>query len=186
MNQHGHLRSVVVSVARSSTHSFSKTCTREISLIKGLGVDGDAHMGATVKHRSRVKANPYQPNLRQVHLIGVELVRELLGEGFDIAPGQIGENIMTEGLDLITLPKGTRLRLGNEAVVEITGLRNPCYQLNDFRPGLMQAVLDRDENGNLIRKAGVMSVVLASGVVREGDAIAVELPTGPHEPLACV
>jgi MOSC domain-containing protein YiiM len=154
-----------------------------IRLVEGLGVAGDAHAGVTVKHRSRVARDPSQPNLRQVHLIHAELHDELRAAGFDVVAGQMGENITTAGVDLLGLPTGTRLRLGDEAVVEVTGLRNPCAQLDGIQPGLMAATLDRDERGRLIRKAGVMGVVLAGGEVRAGDEIRVELPPEPHRPL---
>jgi MOSC domain-containing protein YiiM len=180
----------VAAVSRSATHTLSKPNEGQIRLLAGLGVEGDAHAGTTVKHRSRVARNPSQPNLRQVHLIHVELHAELHQElrsaGFAVAAGQMGENVTTEGIDLLGLPTGTRLRLGDEAVVEVTGLRNPCAQLDTIHPGLMAAVLDRDADGNLIRKAGVMGVVVASGAVRAGDPITVELPEGPHQPLAPV
>lgn len=173
----------VIAVSLSPTHSFGKQTMGEIQLVAGFGVEGDAHAGATVRHRSRVAIDPTQPNLRQVHLIHSELHDELRAAGFDIGPGQMGENITTRGIDLLALPTGTLLRLGDEAVVRVTGLRNPCSQLDDFRPGLMAAVLGRDETGKLIRKVGIMGIVLASGRVRPGDAIAVELPLPPHEPL---
>jgi MOSC domain-containing protein YiiM len=146
-------------------------------------VEGDAHLGETVKHRSRVARDPTQPNLRQVHLIHAELHDELRAAGFVVSAGQMGENVTTRGVDLLGLPTGTRLRLGNSAVVEITGLRNPCVQLDDFQSGLMAAVLDRDEQGNLIRKAGVMAIVLAGGEIKPGDTIMVELPPEPHRAL---
>ena len=173
----------VAAVSRSATHTLIKGNQAAIKLLAGLGVEDDAHMGVTVKHRSRVARDPSQPNLRQVHLIHAELHDELRGSGFDVAPGQMGENITTRGIDLLGLPTGTRLRFGAEAVVEITGLRNPCAQLDQIQHGLMAAVLDRDEQGNLVRKAGVMGVVVASGLVRPGDAVAVELPREPHRPL---
>lgn len=173
----------VQAVSRSATHSMTKGNHPVIRLVEGSGVEGDAHAGATVKHRSRVARDPEQPNLRQVHLIHAELHEELRTRGLVIAAGQMGENITTQGVDLLALPARTRLRLGTEAVVEITGLRNPCAQLNGIHPGLMEAVLDRDEEGNLIRKAGVMTVVVAGGSVRPGDAITVELPPPPHQPL---
>ncbi len=149
-------------------------------LVVGVGVDNDAHAGVTVQHRSRVRADPTQPNLRQVHLIHAELYDELRDRGFDVAPGEMGENITTRGLDLLALPRGTRLYLGVHAIVEVTGLRNPCYQLDDFQPGLMKAVLDRDEQGRPIRKAGIMGVVVAGGPVRPHDRVGVELPARPH------
>ena len=173
----------VAAVSRSATHTLIKGNEPAIQLIQGLGVDGDAHAGVTVKHRSRVARDPSQPNLRQVHLIHAELHEELRSSGFDVSAGQMGENITTEGIDLLGLPTGTRLHLGEGAIVEITGLRNPCLQLDQIQEGLMAAVLDRDEQGNLIRKAGIMGVVIAGGLVRQGDAIAVELPTAPHQPL---
>lgn len=173
----------VTAVCCSSTHSFGKPPVDIIRLLEGLGVEGDAHLGRTVKHRSRVAADPTEPNLRQVHLIHAELHDELQAAGFDVAPGQMGENITTRGIDLLALPTGTLVRLGPEAVVEITGLRSPCAQLDAFQPGLMAAVLDRDESGRLIRKAGIMGVVRAGGVVRPGDAATVELPPPPHRPL---
>lgn len=173
----------VTAVSLSPIHSFSKLNGREIRLIAGLGVDGDAHAGTTVQHRSRVAGDPSQPNLRQVHLIHRELHDELRQAGFNVAAGVMGENITTSGVDLLGLATGTLLRIGDQAVVEITGLRNPCAQLNTLQAGLMRAVLDRDESGNLVRKAGVMGVVLASGTVRPGDPITVEAPIGPHQPL---
>lgn len=175
--------SKVVAVCCSSTHSFGKPPLAAIRLLAGLGVEGDAHLGRTVKHRSHVVADPTQPNLRQVHLIHTELHDELRAAGFDVSPGQMGENVTTRGVDLLALPIGTLLRLGPEAVVEVTGLRNPCTQLDAFRPGLMAAVLDRDESGRLVRKAGIMGVVRAGGVVRPGDVVDVELPPPPHRPL---
>jgi MOSC domain-containing protein YiiM len=174
---------IVTTVSRSAAHRFSKPNKGAIRLLAALGVEGDAHAGATVKHRSRVARDPTQPNLRQVHLIHAELHDELLAAGFAVSPGAMGENVTTRGLDLLALPTGTRLRLGTDAVVEVTGLRNPCRQLDRFRPGLMAAVLDRDAEGRLVRKAGIMGVVLAGGAVRPGDAIRVELPPGPHRPL---
>ena len=157
-----------------------------ISLLAGLGVAGDAHQGETVKHRSRVAQNPNQPNLRQVHLIHAELHDELRRRGFEVAAGQMGENVTTRGLDLLALPTGAMLRLGATAVVEITGLRNPCLQLDGLQAGLMAATLERDAAGNLIRKAGVMGIVRRGGDVRAGDVIQVELPAEPHRPLAPV
>jgi len=168
--------SVVTAVSRSGRHTFSKPTQLMIRLIAGQGVEGDAHLGETVKHRSRVARDPTQPNLRQVHLIHAELFEELRAAGFRIAPGNLGENVTTQGLDLLGLPTGTQLRLGDTAVVEVTGLRNPCVQIDRFQQGLMAAVLDRDREGNLVRKAGVMAVVLAGGEVKPGDAIAVSLP----------
>ncbi len=173
----------VLAVHRSATHSLSKSGQLAIQLIAGLGVADDAHAGVTVQHRSRVARDPSQPNLRQVHLIHIELHEELRERGFDVAAGQMGENITTKGVDLLGLPIGTRLRLGDEAVIEITGLRNPCKQLETIQCGLMAATLDRDVNGALIRKAGVMAIVLAGGMVRPSDTVVIELPPEPHTPL---
>ncbi|HET6874837.1 MAG TPA: MOSC domain-containing protein [Acidimicrobiales bacterium] len=174
---------LVVSVHRSATHTMSKFDEGGITLVAGLGVEGDAHAGATVKHRSRVRRDPTQPNLRQVHLIHAELHDELRAEGFDVRPGQMGENVTTRGVDLLGLPTGSRLQLGDEAIVELTGLRNPCSQLDGLIPGLMAAVLDRDEEGRLIRKAGVMAVVVVGGTVRRGDDVVVRVPAGPPRRL---
>ncbi|MEZ0172502.1 MOSC domain-containing protein [Microvirga sp. TS319] len=173
----------VVAVSRSPTHSFSKPNADGIRLVAGMGVEGDAHAGETVKHRSRVKVDPGQPNLRQVHLIHAELFDELARKGFSVAPGEMGENITTRGLDLLALPVGARLHLGASAVVELTGLRNPCVQIDRIRKGLMAAVLDRDREGRLVLKAGVMGIVLTGGEVRPGDGIAVTLPPEPHRRL---
>jgi MOSC domain-containing protein YiiM len=174
---------VVVAVHRSGTHTMRKPNQESIRLLTGLGVEGDAHAGVTVKHRSRVARDPTQPNLRQVHLVQAELHDELREGGFEVEPGQMGENVLTRGVDLLGLPTGTRLRLGETAIVEVTGLRNPCGQLDGIQTGLMAATLDRDAEGNLIRKAGVMSVVLSDGEVHPGDPIRVELPPEPHQPL---
>ena len=174
---------VVTAVSRAADHTFSKINVPHIRLLAGLGVEGDAHLGRTVQHRSRVARDATQPNLRQVHLIHGELLDELRAQGFDVVPGVLGENVTTRGVDLLGLPTGAQLRLGNEAVVEVTGLRNPCVQLDRFQPGLMAAVLDRGEEGNLVRKSGVMAVVRAGGDVRPGDSISVDLPAPPHSPL---
>lgn len=174
---------LVAAVSRAGGHTFSKPAADVIRLIAGLGVDGDAHAGHTVQHLSRMRRDPTAANLRQVHLIHAELHEELRARGFDVQPGEMGENVTTSGVDLLGLPTGARLRLGQDAVVEITGLRNPCVQLDRFRPGLMSAVLDRDPDGGVVRKAGVMAVVLTGGDVRVGDALSVELPPGPHRPL---
>ena len=173
----------VTAVSRSGTHTMSKPNAASLLLVAGLGVDGDAHNGKTVKHRSRVRRDPSQPNLRQVHLIHAELHDELRAVGFDVFPGQMGENVTTRGLDLLALPTGTRLHLGDGAVIQVTGLRNPCVQLDGLAEGLMAATLDRDEQGNLVRKAGVMGVVLIGGRVRAGNSIRIELPDEPRVPL---
>jgi MOSC domain-containing protein YiiM len=162
---------------------MAKPNRESIRLLRGLGVEGDAHFGQTVKHRSRVRRDPTQPNLRQLHLIHEELHEELREAGLTVFPVQMGENVTTRGVDLLELPAGTRLHLGDTAVVEVTGLRNPCVQLDRLQPGLMAATLGRDEQGGLVRKTGVMSIVLADGEVRPGDPIRVELPPEPHGPL---
>jgi MOSC domain-containing protein YiiM len=177
---------VVVAVASSATHTLTKPMRPSIRLLAGFGVAGDAHMGESVKHRSRVARDPTKPNLRQVHLIHAELFDELREAGFEILPGQMGENVTTSGVDLLGLPTGTRLRLGDAAVVEVTGLRNPCAQLDRIRPGLMKATLDRDTDGKLVRKAGIMSIVIAGGDIRPGDLVHIELPPLPRTPLAPV
>jgi MOSC domain-containing protein YiiM len=176
----------VIAVSRSPGHSFTKPNDSSVRLLEGLGVEGDAHLGTTVQHRSRVAKDPTVPNLRQVHLIHAELMDELEAAGFRVWPGAMGENVTTRGIDLLGLPTGTRLRLGAKAIIEITGLRNPCRQLNDFQPGLMNATLEHDAGGNLIRKAGVMAVVLAGGEIKPGDAIEIELPPEPWRKLAAV
>jgi MOSC domain-containing protein YiiM len=173
----------VVAVSLDSKHRFSKANADEVVLIADVGVQGDAHAGATVQHRSRIARDASRPNLRQVHLMHAELFDELRERGYDVAPGQLGENVTTRGVDLLALPRGARLHLGAEAVVEVTGLRNPCVQIDRFQQGLLKAVLVRDEDGELQRKAGVMSVVLTGGPVRPGDPIAVHLPAEPHSGL---
>ncbi|MBA3451207.1 MAG: MOSC domain-containing protein [Chloroflexia bacterium] len=177
------MSAVVTAVSRSGTHAMSKPNQERIELLPGHGVAGDAHQGETVKHRSRVARDPSQPNLRQIHLIHAELHDELMDAGFAIAPGQMGENVTTRGVDLLGLPVGARLTLGETATVEVTGLRNPCAQLDGIAPGLMAATLDRDAEGRLVRKAGIMAVVLTGGEVRPGDPIHVALPPTPHRPL---
>ena len=177
------MSAIVTAVSRSATHTFSKPNHDRIRLLAGLGVEGDAHLGETVKHRSRVAADPTQPNLRQVHLIHAELHDELQTAGFDVGPGRMGENITTRGVDLLGLPVGARLAIGDAAVIEVTGLRNPCAQLDGLSAGLMAAVLGRDAEGRVIRKSGVMAIVVAGGEVRAGDAIRVTLPPPPHRPL---
>jgi MOSC domain-containing protein YiiM len=176
----------VMAVSCSREHTFSKPNQESIRLLTGLGVDGDAHLGELVQHRSRVARDPTQPNLRQVHLIAAELHDELRAGGFGVLAGQMGENITTRGIDLLRLPTGTRLHLGGTAVIEVTGLRNPCVQLDQFQSGLLAAVLERDEKGTLIRKAGIMAIVLEGGDVRPGDPIRVELPPEPYRSLEVV
>ncbi|MET9322846.1 MOSC domain-containing protein [Streptomyces sp. NPDC003038] len=176
-------RARVAAVSSNGVYSFTKPTRESITLLAGLGVEGDVHSGVTVKHRSRVAQDPTQPNLRQVHLIHRELFDEVARCGFSLEAGQLGENVTTEGIDLLGLPTGTLLRLGEEAVVEVTGLRNPCRQIDGFQHGLLKQVLGRDEEGRLIRKAGVMGVVHQGGTIRPGDRIAVTLPPAPHTPL---
>ncbi|WP_457352665.1 MOSC domain-containing protein [Roseateles sp. P5_D6] len=173
----------VAAVWSSATHSFSKFARGELRLIAGQGVEGDAHCGVTVKHRSRVAVDPTQPNLRQVHLIQGELFDELAARGFGVQPGQMGENLTTRGIDLLALPRDTELRIGTEVVLRVTGLRNPCPQIENFEAGLLKAVVDRDADGEVVRKAGIMSIVLAGGAVKPGDAITVRLPPLPHQKL---
>lgn len=176
----------VVAVSRDAAHRFSKPGVDEIVLVAGWGVEGDAHAGTTVQHRSRVARDPSSPNLRQVHLIHAELFEEVAADGFAVAPGQMGENVTTRGIDLLGLPTDALLHLGADAVVRVTGLRNPCQQINDFEPGLLRRVLGRAEDGSVERKSGVMAVVLAGGMVRPGDVVRVEQPVGPLVPLSPV
>jgi MOSC domain-containing protein YiiM len=173
----------VVAVSLSETHSFMKTNRHTVRLVEGFGVEGDAHGGATVKHRSRVSRDATRPNLRQVHLIHAELFDELAEYGFDVAPGALGENLTTRGIRLLELPTGARLRIGGDAVIELTGLRNPCVQIERFKSGLLARVVARGEAGELVRRAGVMSIVVQGGVVSAGDGIVVELPDEPHRAL---
>jgi len=176
----------VLAVARDGQHRFSKMVTDEIMLVPGRGVAGDAHFGARVRHRSRVAVDSDQPNLRQVHLIHAELLGELAEDGFDVAPGDLGENITTIGLDLLALPRGTRLLIAPQVVLRITGLRNPCWQIDAFRPGLLAAVVDRRPDGSIVRKCGIMAVVESGGPVRPHDAIACDLPPLPFQALDVV
>ena len=173
----------VVSTAKDGKHRFSKSVVAEIRVLAGLGVEGDAHQGTTVQHRSRMAVDPAQPNLRQVHLIHAELLEELHSKGFTAGPSDLGENVTTRGIDLLGLPRGTLLRIGASAVLEVTGLRNPCAQIERFQPGLLAAVLGRGPHGELIRKAGVMTTVQASGLIRPGDPIDIGRPSPPYLPL---
>jgi len=173
----------VVAVSLNATHSFSKFNRQKIELVKGIGVKGDAHAGKTVQHRSRMAKNPDKPNLRQVHLIHAELHDELRQKGFSLQPGQMGENITTREIDLLKLPTDTRLHIGEQAVIQVTGLRNPCSQLDNFKAGLMAAVLDKDAEGNIIRKAGIMGIVATAGEILVRDTIWVELPPQPYKSL---
>ena len=173
----------VTSVSRSGSHSFSKPTCTSIQLIEGLGVEGDAHSGKTVKHRSRVAMDPSQPNLRQVHLIHSELHDELIEQGFNVARGVMGENITTKGIDLLGLPRDSMLHIGEKAVIQITGLRNPCKQLEDYQKGLLGAVLDKTPDGELIRKSGVMAIVISGGIIKPNDFIKIQFPEKPHKKL---
>ena len=176
----------VETVHLSSAHTMGKASVDAIRLVEGIGVEGDAHAGTTVQHLSRIARDPSQPNLRQVHLIPAEVHDELETVGLAVAPGEMGENVTTRGVDLFALPVGTRLRLGPVAEVELTGLRNPCRQLEGVREGLQSAVLLRSPTGDLVRRAGVMAIVVTAGPVAPGDSIDVVLPVGPHEPLVPV
>lgn len=177
---------IIIAVSRSADYTFSKPNEASVRLLTGLGVEGDIHSGEKVKHRSRVKRDPNQPNLRQVHLIHAELHDELISKGFDVSPGRMGENITTRGIDLLNLPRGTRLHLGKEAVVEVTGLRNPCEQLDGYQDGLLIACVAKGAEGKIIRKAGVMSIVLVGGEVFPNDGIRIEFPPELHVPLDVV
>jgi MOSC domain-containing protein YiiM len=178
--------SSVVTVSSSAEHGFSKQNRASIAVVAGLGVVGDAHSGELVKHRYLVRQDATQPNLRQVHLIQAELFASLRERGNGVAPGQLGENVTTRGVDLLGLPTGAVVRIGSDAVLELTGLRNPCRQIDEFQEGLMRLLRFRDEEGNVVRIAGVMSVVLAAPTIRPGDTISVELPPEPHQPLAYI
>lgn len=172
-----------VAVARSADHRFSKLQVEAVEIVAGLGVAGDAHSGTTVKHRSRVRVDPAQPNLRQVHLIHAELFDELAAQGLWVNPADLGENITTRGIDLLALPRGAILEIGAAARLEVTGLRNPCAQIEAFQPGLLEAVLVRTPEGALVRKSGIMTIALTSGTVRAGDPINIVLPEPPFHPL---
>jgi MOSC domain-containing protein YiiM len=176
----------VKSLSKSSTHTFSKKVVDHIILIEGLGVEGDTHLGKTVKHRYLAKKNPSNPNLRQVHLIHYELIEELNEKGFSVSDGDLGENITTLGIDLLSLPTDTILKMGDEAVIQVKGLRNPCVQLDMFQKGLLKAVIEKDNNGNVIRKCGVMAIVQKSGLIKIDDKIEIKIPKKPYKKLECV
>jgi MOSC domain-containing protein YiiM len=176
----------VVGVSRDSGHRFSKPAVASIRVIAGHGIEGDAHAGATIQHRHPMRLDPTRPNLRQVHLIQAELHDELRELGYDVKPGELGENVTTRGIDLLGLPQGTRLRIGPDVVLEVTGLRSPCQQINKFTPGLLKEVIRTDPDGIVVRKTGIMSVVRADGVIHPDDTIVVELPDGPQLPLEVV
>jgi MOSC domain-containing protein YiiM len=180
------MKGTVISVSLSGKHTFSKPPALAITLLTGLGVEGDAHCGALVKHRYRVKQDPTQPNLCQVHLLASELLDELAAGGFSIAPGAMGENITTRGIGLIDLPTGTLLQLGESALIEVTGLRSPCVQIDKFQPGLLPAVIEKEPSGRIIRKAGIMAIVRSGGLIQPGDTISVTLPEKPWRALVCV
>lgn len=183
---HEKTEACVVAVSLDDKHRFSKTPVDVITLVQAHGILGDAHAGEHVQHRSRVRADPKQPNLRQVHLIHQELLDDLHARGFDVAPADLGENITTVGIDLLGLPRGTRLMIGDSAQIEVTGLRNPCSQIENFRRGLLKEVVHRSDDGSIVRLTGVMGIVQTGGDIRPGDPIGVVLPAGPHEPLDMV
>lgn len=170
----------VVAVNRSGSHTFTKPNEVFVRLVAGQGIEGDAHRGEIVKHRSHIRKNPNQPNLRQVHLIHEELHDELRAAGFAVSAGKVGENITTRDIDLLGLPTGARLQIGEQAVIEVTGLRKPCRQLDGYQQGLMAAVIGQDAAGNPTYKCGIMAIVIADGEVRPGDAIRITLPPQPH------
>ena len=176
----------VIGVFRKEDYSFSKDAQTEITLVKGKGVEGDAHFGELVKHRSRVLRNPDQPNLRQVHLLPIELFEELEKTGYSVNPGELGENITTRGIDLIELPVRTLLKIGEDVSLKVTGLRDPCYQIDNFQKGLLSKVVYSDDEGNLILKAGIMTIVLEGGQIKPKDKIVIQLPPKPFEKLEIV
>ncbi|KAA3642974.1 MAG: MOSC domain-containing protein [Chloroflexi bacterium] len=176
----------VIAVSSSAQHTFSKSTQPKINLIEGFGIEGDAHAGEFVKHRFLAKQDATRPNIRQVHLMHTELFEELNTKGFSVNPGELGENITTRGVDLLALPTSTKLRIGSQAIVELTALRNPCVQIDDFQKGLLKELVYQDEQGNLVRKAGVMGIILNGGEVRPGNTIVIDLPPEPHQPLAYI
>ncbi len=176
----------VLSVSLSGKHGFSKQTATEIKLLAGLGVDGDVHCGELVRHRYKVRQDPTQPNLCQVHLLQAELFDELAAKGFQVHPGEMGENVTTRGIDLLALPTGARLTLGKEAIVQITGLRSPCFQIDRFQAGLLKATVGKDVEGQVLRKTGVMGIAIAGGLIKPGDPIGVDLPAKPWRKMVCV
>ena len=180
------MSAAVVAVHLSAKHEFSKTTVRQVRLVAGLGVEGDCHAGAQVQHRSRVRRDPTQPNLRQVHLVAAELLDELAAAGYDVTPGRLGENVTTRGVDLLGLATGTTVSLGRDALVTVTGLRNPCSQIDRFSPGLLDRLVGRADAGEVVRRAGVMGVVVLGGTVRAGDDVDVAPPPGHPVRLAPV
>ena len=180
------MKPIIVAVSRSPEHTFSKQNEESIRLIEGYGVEGDAHAGETVKHRYLVRKDPTLPNIHQVHLIQIELLEELNAKGFSVNPGDLGENITTRGVDLLGLPTGTKIKIGTQAIIELKTLRNPCVQIDQFQKGLLKEVLYKNEEGEVIRRAGVMGIILEGGIVRPKDEIVINLPPKPHMPLANV
>ncbi len=176
----------VIAVCSRDAHLFSKENREEIELIKNFGINGDAHAGMYVKHRSRVKKNPKQLNLRQVHLIPIELLNEMKQHRYDLHPGDLGENITTSGIDLINLPLNSQINIGEEVVLEVKGLRDPCKQIEAFKEGLLKKMITKDADGNLIRKTGIMTIVLGGGIVKPNDKIEVVLPKKPYHKLEVV
>jgi MOSC domain-containing protein YiiM len=173
----------VVAVCAAPKHRFSKTPCLSIALVAGLGVEGDAHFGSLVRHRYLARRNPRAPNIRQVHLIPVELFDELQAVGYDVAPGDLGENIVTAGLDLESLPLDTELRICS-AAVRLTGLRTPCVLIDRFSAGLKTRLV-ADGPGPPFR-AGVMGVVTVGGVVLPGDRIRTVFPAAPRLELPSI
>ena len=182
----GTERASVVAVSKDEYHRFSKVPCTQITLIKGVGVRGDTHSGVTVQHLFAVEQDPRQPNLRQVHLLQQEFLDQARDQGYELTPGDLGENILTDDLDLVGLWQDTLLHIGSQAVVRVSGLRNPCAQIDSFRPGLLQVAVRRDLKGDVVRKAGIMGVVTTGGVVHPGDEIEVEWPAQPHRRLTAL
>jgi hypothetical protein len=176
----------VIAVSSSPAYTFSKPNLPSVNLVAGIGVEGDAHSGPLIRHRDLVNQDPTQPNLRQVLLIQQEIFESLAERGHEVGAGHLGDNITTQGLDLHALPTGTRLRLGDTAVVELTGLRQPCPQIDDFQNGLTTVLRHRDAEGDMVQAAGVMSIVLDGGTVKPGDRIELDVPPEPHQPLVYI
>jgi hypothetical protein len=171
----------VHSVSASPRHGFSKLVRESITLIKGHGVDGDAHAGAFVKHRYLARWRPRMANERQVHLINQALFEELFSEGFNVQPGNLGENVTTRGIDLLRLPLGTMLALGPTAAVELRGLRTPCVLVDRFRKGLLKALVRKGEQPRF--RAGVMGVVREGGILFPGNPVKVTISPAPWQAL---
>jgi len=175
----------VVGLARDGRNGFSKSAMDTICLIQGQGVEGDAHSGPFVRHRYLARRQPRLPNLRQVHLIPSELFEALRNAGYDLHPGDLGDNIATAGLDLETLPMGALLDLGSEACIELTGLRTPCVLIDRFRTGLKRQMVCSEPVAPRFR-CGVMSIVRTGGRLAVGDPIRVRLPPKPWTDLPAV